>query len=143
MTKCGLQLPMIINMSHFVSQQGVFCLCNFRGSGKSIKIFLGLVLGRTHKVGLVNGYPLQYERLYSRSVKPLQHINAESAHHTSVDIAVTLVNTHLLHKTEQNAHLMDIWPTLLVDRCDDVFFCFLSSLHGLNRSSLLDSELLA
>lgn len=57
MTKCSLQLPMIINMSHFVFQEGVFCLCNFRGLGKSIKMFLALVLGLTHKVGLVNGYP--------------------------------------------------------------------------------------
>lgn len=75
---------MIINMSHFVFQQGV--LCNFRGLGKSIKLFLGLVLGHTHKVGLVNGYPLQYGRLYSRSVK------VTHAHHTPVDIAV--MRTH-------------------------------------------------
>lgn len=84
-TKCGIQLPMIINMSHSVFQQGV--LCNFRRLGKSIKL-LGLVLSHTHKVGLVNGYPLQYGRLYSRSVK------VTHAHHTPVDIAVTLMRTH-------------------------------------------------
>ncbi len=37
---------------------------------------------------------------------------------------------------------MGIWPTLLVDRCDDVFFCFLSCLDELNRSNLLNFDLL-
>ena len=138
-TKCSLQLPMIINMSHFVSQQGVFCLCNFRELGKSIKMFLALVLGHTHKVGSVNGYP-------ATVWTPVEQLSERNALHHDDEVCTPYVCWHSSHPCEHThtstAYLMDIWPTLLVDRCDDVFFCFLSCLDELNRSSLPDSDLL-
>lgn len=66
-------------------------------------MFLVLVLGHTHKVGLVNVYPLQYGYLKCRSVKvmPLHHNNTDSVNHMSVDFAVTLAKAHI-YFTKQN-----------------------------------------
>lgn len=141
-TKCSVPLPMIINMSHFVFQQGVFCLCSFRVLGKSIKMFLVLILGHMHKVGLVNGYPLQYGHLKCKSVRVMS-LNQQNRLCTpyvcwlSSHPSQSRTHTHM-HTTEQRAYLMDMWRTLLVGRCDDAFLCFLSCLDELNRSSLLD-----